>query len=234
MLGSFLFKAVFYLWTTLFCLLYIPFFWLSRDALITCQRWWSYGVLFFLKIIMDIRLEIRGIENVPYGGAFIAMKHQSSFDTFVMHTIVSHPAFIMKKELLKIPLYGQFCKNTGMIPVDRDGGLKALKDMMQKSGAAIEDGRQLIIFPEGSRTLPGASVKYQSGIFGIYKFAKKPVIPVALNSGVFWPKKGHLVAGGNIVFDFLEPIDAGLSRDDFMATLENKIEEASNSLIKVN
>ena len=183
---------------------------------------------------MNIRLEIRGIENVPKGGAFIAMKHQSSFDTFVMHTIVSHPAFIMKKELLNIPLYGQFCKNTGMIPVDRDGGLKTLKDMMQKSGAAIEDGRQLIIFPEGSRSLPGEQMTYQSGIFGIYKYAKKPVVPVALNSGVYWPKKGHLVAGGNIVFDFLKPIEAGLSKNEFMATLENKIEEASHNLIKVN
>ena len=234
MLRSILFKAVFYSWTALFCILYIPFFWLSRNALIACQRWWSYGVLFFLKIIMNIRLEIRGIENVPEGGAFIAMKHQSSFDTFVMHTVVSHPAFIMKKELLKIPLYGQFCKNTGMIPVDREGGLKALKDMMQTSGAAIEDGRQLIIFPEGSRTLPGDHIKYQSGIFGIYKYAKEPVIPVALNSGLYWPKNGPLVAGGNIVFDFLEPIEAGLSKNYFMETLEKKIEDASRNLIKVN
>lgn len=234
MLRSIIFKTVFYLWTTLFCILYIPFFWLSRDALIACQRRWSYGVLFFLKNIMNIHLEIRGIENIPEGGAFIAMKHQSSFDTFVMHTIVSHPAFIMKKELLKIPLYGQFCKNTGMIPVDRAGGLRALKDMMQKSGDAIDDGRQLIIFPEGSRSLPGGEVTYQSGIFGIYKYTKKPVIPVALNSGLYWPKKGHLVAGGHIVFDFLKPIEAGLSKKEFMDTLEHQIEDASRNLIKVN
>ncbi|MDG1708940.1 MAG: lysophospholipid acyltransferase family protein [Emcibacteraceae bacterium] len=233
MLRSGLFKFVFYLWTALFCILYIPFFWLSRDALITCQRWWSHGVLFFLKLVMSIRLEVRGLEHLPKGGAFLAMKHQSSFDTFVMHTVVSHPAFVMKKELLKIPLYGQFCKNTGMIPVDRDGGLKALKDMMQKSSAAMENGRQLIIFPEGSRTLPGAeSVKYQSGIFGIYKYAKKPVVPVALNSGVFWPKKGHLVSGGTIVFDFLEPIEAGLKKNEFMDTLQKDIETASLKLIE--
>lgn len=182
---------------------------------------------------MSIRLEVRGLEHLPKGGAFLAMKHQSSFDTFVMHTVVSHPAFVMKKELLKIPLYGQFCKNTGMIPVDRDGGLKALKDMMQKSSAAMENGRQLIIFPEGSRTLPGAeSVKYQSGIFGIYKYAKKPVVPVALNSGVFWPKKGHLVSGGTIVFDFLEPIEAGLKKNEFMDTLQKDIETASLKLIE--
>ena len=233
MLRSGLFKMVFFIWTALFCILYIPFFWLSRDALITCQRWWSHGVLVILRIIMNIRLEVRGKEHIPAGGAFLAMKHQSSFDTFVMHTIVSHPAFVMKKELLKIPLYGQFCKNTGMIPVDRDGGLKALKDMMQKSSAAMEDGRQLIIFPEGSRALPGdQEVKYQSGIFGIYKYAKKPVIPVALNSGLYWPKKGYLVSGGTIVFDFLEPIEAGLKKNDFMAVLQEKIETASLSLIQ--
>lgn len=231
MLRSSLFKAVFYIWTALFCVLYVPFFWLPRNALIACQGWWSHGVLFLLKLIMNIRLEVRGKEYVPKGGAFLAMKHQSSFDTFVMHTVVSHPAFVMKKELLKIPLYGNFCKSTGMIPVDREGGLKALKDMMQKSARAIENDRQLIIFPEGSRTLPGSSLKYQSGIFGIYKYAKVPVIPVALNSGVYWPKKGHLVPGGTIVFDFLRPIEAGKKKKEFMDELTTKIENASLNLL---
>mgnify|MGYP000020578125 CR=1 FL=1 len=231
-LRSSLFKAVFYLWTALFCILYLPLFWMPRNGLIAFQAIWSRGVRVILRVIMNIRLEVRGLEHIPKGGALIAMKHQSSFDTFVMHTIVTHPAFVMKKELLKIPLYGQFCVNTGMIPVDRDGGLKALKKLMQDSAGAIGDERQLIIFPEGSRTIPGDHAEYQSGIFGIYKYTKHPVIPVALNSGVFWPKKGHLVPGGVIVFDFLEPIKAGLNKEDFMTTLEQNIETASLALIK--
>lgn len=229
---SSLFKAVFYVWTALFCVLYLPLFWMPRNGLIAFQGIWSRGVRVILRLIMNIRLEVRGVEYIPSGGALIAMKHQSSFDTFVMHTVVSHPAFVMKKELLKIPLYGQFCLNTGMVPVDRDGGLKALKKLMKDSAKSIDEDRQLIIFPEGSRTIPGQHVEYQSGIFGIYKYTKKPVIPVALNSGVYWPKKGHLMAGGTIVFDFLEPIEAGLAKDDFMNALENKIETASNALIK--
>lgn len=231
-LRSNLFKGVFYLWTTLFCILYLPLMWLPRNGLIACQRVWSYGVRFLLKAIMNIRLEIHGSENIPKGGALIAMKHQSSFDTFIMHTVVSHPAFVMKQELLKIPLYGSFCLNTGMIPIDRDGGLRALKDLMKKSAAAVKDDRQLIIFPEGSRTIPGDKVDYQSGIFGIYKFTKEPVIPVALNSGVYWPKKGPLVPGGVIVFDFLKPIEAGKKKDEFMELLETNIENGSRLLIK--
>jgi len=181
---------------------------------------------------MNIRLEVRGVENIPHGGALIAMKHQSSFDTFVMHTVVSHPAFVMKKELLKIPLYGRFCLNTGMIPVDREGGLRALKKLMQDSAQSISEDRQLIIFPEGSRSLPGQKVEYQPGIFGIYKHTQHAVIPVALNSGVYWPKKGHLVPGGVIVFEFLSPIEPGMDKDSFMAALENKIEAASLALLE--
>ncbi|MBT6037248.1 MAG: 1-acyl-sn-glycerol-3-phosphate acyltransferase [Kordiimonadaceae bacterium] len=205
---------------------------MPRNGLIAFQRLWSHGVRFLLRLIMNIRLDVRGVENIPSGGALIAMKHQSSFDTFVMHTVVSHPAFVMKRELLKIPLYGSFCVNTGMIPVDRDGGLKALKSLMKQSAEAINDDRQLIIFPEGSRTIPGDHVEYQSGIFGIYKYTKRPVVPVALNSGVYWPKKGHLVAGGVITFDFLEPIEAGKAKAEFMVLLEKNIEQASINLLE--
>ncbi|MBT5072969.1 MAG: 1-acyl-sn-glycerol-3-phosphate acyltransferase [Kordiimonadaceae bacterium] len=205
---------------------------MPRNGLIAFQRLWSHGVRFLLRLIINIRLDVRGVENIPSGGALIAMKHQSSFDTFVMHTVVSHPAFVMKRELLKIPLYGSFCVNTGMIPVDRDGGLKALKSLMKQSAEAINDDRQLIIFPEGSRTIPGDHVEYQSGIFGIYKYTKRPVVPVALNSGVYWPKKGHLVAGGVITFDFLEPIEAGKAKAEFMVLLEKNIEQASINLLE--
>ena len=231
LLRSTLFKGLFYIWTGLFCILYLPLMKLPRNKLIACQRFWSHGVLVILRAVMNINLEIRGIENIPAGGSIIAMKHQSSFDTFVMHTLVRHPAFVMKKELLKIPLYGSFCKNTGMIPVDRDGGLKALKSLMQQSSETIKEGRQLIIFPEGSRSIPGDKMEYQSGIFGIYKFTKVPVVPVALNSGVYWPKKGHLVPGGTIVFDFLDPIEPGKNKEEFMDTLEDEIEKASNLLL---
>lgn len=228
---SSLFKILFYLWTALFCVLYLPFFWLPRNGLIEFQRVWSFGVRAFLRVIMNIRIEVHGTEYVPKGGALIAMKHQSSVDTFVMHTIVSHPAFVMKKELLKIPLYGRFCVNTGMIPVDRDGGLRALKQLMQDSAEAINHDRQLIIFPEGSRAIPGHHSEYQPGIFGIYKYTKEPVIPVGLNSGVYWPKKGNMAAGGEIVFEFMEPIGAGLPKEEFMELLEQKIENSSNQLL---
>ncbi len=233
-LRSSLFKIVFYLWTALFCILYLPLFWLPRNGLIEFQRIWSHGVRILLRVIMNIKIEVRGMENVPSGGALIAMKHQSSVDTFVMHTIVSHPAFVMKKELLKIPLYGRFCVNTGMIPVDRDGGLKTLKLLMQDSAEAIDQDRQLIIFPEGSRSLPGSHVEYQSGIFGIYKYTKEPVIPVGLNSGVYWPKRGNLVPGGSIIFDFMAPIEAGLPKDDFMTALEERIENSSAQLLPIH
>ncbi len=232
MVRSSLFKAVFYFWTALFCILYLPLMWLGRDDLIAFQRLWSHGVLVLLKVFMNISLEIKGQENISKGGALYAMKHQSSFDTFIMHTIVKKPAFVMKKELIKIPLYGSFCLKTGMIPVDRDGGLKELKTLIQKSAKAIKENRQVIIFPEGSRINPGDKAEYQPGIFGIYKYTKVPVIPVALNSGLYWPKRGHLIAGGVITFEFLKAIEPDKKKADFMKILEDVIESASSNLIK--
>jgi len=234
MMRSSLFKVVFYIWTALFCIFYLPLMWLPRNGLIAFQRVWSYGILVILKIFMNINLKIKGRENIPAGGAIFAVKHQSSFDTFIMHTLVSAPAFVMKKELLKIPLYGSFCLNTGMIPIDRNGGLKSLKDLMKKSATAVDEGRQVIIFPEGSRIIPGDSGEYQTGIYGIYKFTKEPVIPVALNSGLYWPKFGHLVPNGDIIFDFMPAIEPGKSKEEFMGILEQKIELSSNQMIEDN
>lgn len=234
---SFLFKGIFYFWSFLCCLVALPLLYLpycQPKWLIGIQTVWSRSILILLRVIMGLKIDIQGRENIPLGGALIAAKHQSSFDTFVMHSIIHAPAFIMKKELLKIPLYGRFCEKTGMIPIDRDGGSKSMRALLKRTKEEIGEQRPVIIFPEGSRSVPGSHLPYQPGIYGIYKFLKMPVVPLALNSGVYWPKNGSLQAGGTIVLKFLSPILPGKEKEEFLTELENSIEHASIQLLQAN
>lgn len=175
-------------------------------------------------------MEVRGRQHISTGPVIYAMKHQSMLDTFVMHSILDDPAFVMKQELLEIPLYGRLCEKVGNITIDRDMGVKSLKKMLGQSRAEISRGRSVIIFPEGSRARPGEKHPYQPGIFGIYKYLKVPVVPVAVNTGVFWPRKGA-VKGGMFVIEFLPPIAPGLQKEAFMDKLEETIETASQLLL---
>lgn len=231
---SLVFKGVFYFWSFLCCLVAVPLMYLPKCPpkwLLAIQTVWSHGILVLLRAIVGLKVEVQGRENIPEGGSLLAVKHQSSFDTFVMHTIVQAPAFIMKKELLKIPLYGRFCEKSGMIPIDRDAGPKSMRELLKRTKSAIEQQRSVIIFPEGSRSEPGSHHSYQPGIFGIYKVLKKPVVPVALNTGLYWPKKGSLQTGGIMVLKFLPAIEPGKSREEFLGDLENSIEKASLDLL---
>lgn len=230
-LRSFVFKMVFYFWTAFICVFCSPAMLLERRHLVACQTVWSHGVIWLLRFIMNIRVETRGLENLPVGGRLIAMKHQSMLDTFVMHALIGDPAFVMKEELLKIPLYGAFCKKAGMIPIDRDGGSQTMRLLMRRSKAAIEEGRSVIIFPEGSRSVPGEKHPYQPGVYGIYKYTKAPVVPVGVNSGVAWPKHGPLQTNGTIIFDFCPALAPGLDKDIFLNKLETHIEESSMALL---
>ena len=175
-------------------------------------------------------MEVRGREHIAQGPVIYAMKHQSMLDTFVMHSIVKDPAFILKKELLKIPLYGRLCQGAGNIPIDRDMGLKSMKKMLHRSAEETKNGRPIIIFPEGSRAEPGEQHPYLSGIFGIYKHLKIPVVPIAVNTGLYWPRTGDLKPG-NYVIEFMDPIAPGLKKAEFMTTLEQMIEGASRKLL---
>lgn len=232
-LRSAIFKLVFYIWGTFLCLVWLPVLYIPgmpRRWLVKFQVILSRSMGFWLKYIMGLKMEVRGSDHIAKSPVIYAMKHQSMLDTFIMHSIVPDPTFILKKELLKIPLYGRLCKGAGNIPIDRDMGLKSMKEMLRRSAEETKNGRPIIIFPEGSRAAPGEKHPYMSGIFGIYKHLKVPVVPIAVNTGLYWPQKGDLKRG-TYVIEFLDPIEHGLKKAEFMEQLEQVIEGASQKLL---
>ena len=192
--------------------------------------WWTHVARRGLKWIVGLDHEVRGLENLPGGPVILASKHQSAWDTMAFLWLFEHPVYIVKKELLSIPFWGWCARKCGHIPVDRAGGAGALKQMVKASLAALAAGREIIIFPEGTRTAPGNRRSYHPGIAALYGQAKVPVVPVALNSGVFWGRRSIEKRPGTIVLEFLPAIPPGLDRKVFVETLQARIEEASDRL----
>ncbi|PJI41080.1 1-acyl-sn-glycerol-3-phosphate acyltransferase [Ferrovibrio sp.] len=231
LLRSVLFQIIFFAWSTPLALYgLIPMALGDRQQLFSIGAVWSDGINWLLRVICNIHVRIEGTEHIPPGPAMVAAKHQSLWDTAIVLRLFRGPAIVMKQELLSIPVYGALCRAQGMIAVDRAGGAKALKQMLKDARAAAEAGRKILIFPQGTRTLPGESAPYQPGVVALYRDLKLPVVPVALNSGFFWPKRGVLRRPGTIVLRFLPVIPAGLDRETFMAELETRIESANAAL----
>lgn len=197
------------------------------------QRQWAHGVNFLMGLMTEIQIEFRGLENKPKGAAIIAAKHQSAWDTLIWHVILDDPAMILKSELLLIPIYGWLCRKSRMIAVNRKGGPKALRAMLNDAKTAVEMDRPVVIFPQGTRVSPGTLIKdapYQPGVSALYRSLDVPVVPVALNSGHFWPRRQFARRPGTIVLEFLQPIQPGLTRRDFDAVLQTRIENATIAL----
>ena len=192
---------------------------------------WARFVLFGLRWIADIRVEFRGLEHRPVGPALVAGKHQGMLDVVVPFALLADPCIVMKKELRPLPFFGWFAWKTGMIAVDRSAHSKALKDMVRQARARRDEGRQIVIFPEGTRKAPGAPPDYKPGIAALYRDLDCPCWPLATNSGVHWPAHGFIRYPGVVVFEFLPPIPPGLKRAEFMAELETRLETASTALL---
>lgn len=232
-LRSGLFFLCFWIWSAVMNIAFLPMLAFDKKWIVRGQTLWTRGTVFLLHYICGLELEIRGLEYMPRGAALIAAKHQSAFETMIFHMISRDPAMIMKKELLKIPIYGWYCKKTEMITVDRKGQAAALKSMIAQAKAALDANRPIVIFPEGTRSdLDDDDVKYQPGVAALYSQLDIPVHPVALNTGLFWPKKSFLCRPGKMVIEFLPPIKAGLKRREFMDALHMKIESKSHALVE--
>lgn len=212
-------------------LAFLPMLAFDKIWIVRGQTIWTNGIVFLLRSICGLRLEIRGEENLPKGGAVIACKHQSAFETMIFHRITRDPAVILKKELLNIPVYGWYCRKTKMIAVDRKGQAAALKSMLAQAQTALDDNRPIIIFPEGTRSPVDSDLPFQPGIAALYTKLKQPVTPVALNTGLFWPRKSFLCRPGKMVIEFLAPIEAGQDRKLFMAELKSRIETKTKELV---
>ena len=231
---STIFNITLYLWTVLSVLVHLPVFALPKRHLLHAQWRWGGQVNWLMDKLTGIELEIRGLEHISHGPCMIASKHQSAWDTMSWLNTVHSPAIVVKSELLWIPIYGQMCMKSGMIIVDRKGQAKALKKMIADGKRALAEGRHILIFPQGSRTAPDEPPDrkpYQIGVAALYGSLDVPVVPVALNSGLFWPRRSWVHYPGKIVLEFLEPIEPGLKRKPFMQTLEQRIESRTAELV---
>jgi 1-acyl-sn-glycerol-3-phosphate acyltransferase len=187
--------------------------------------------LWLLKVVCGIKLEVRGREKLPQGACLVAAKHQSAWETFGLIPLFRDPALLMKRELFWIPFHGWFSHKFGMIPVDRDKGPAALRRMVREAKLRVAQGREIIIFPEGTRRAPGAPPDYKTGVVLLYETLEIPCVPLALNSGAFWPRRSLSLRPGTIVVEFLDPIPPGLPKGEFLDRLSRSIETASARLL---
>jgi 1-acyl-sn-glycerol-3-phosphate acyltransferase len=231
MARSLLFNILFYVTTTLFVVIGSPLLFAPRRWAMAALAVHGRFELWLLEVIVGTKLEVRGREKLPNGACLVAAKHQSAWETFALIPLFRDPALLMKRELFWIPFHGWFSKKFEMIPVDRDKGPAALRRMLREAKARIADGREIIIFPEGTRRAPGAPPDYKTGVILLYEALRVPCVPVALNSGLFWPRRSLIRRPGTIVVEFLDPIPPGLPKAEFLKRLTEAIETASTRLL---
>ncbi len=229
-LRALLFNITYLAWTAAIHIVCTPLLLGPRSWVQAAGRLWIHVIFWLLRTLVGLDYRETGLENKPTGPAIVASKHQSAWETLYLTLALSHPAFILKKELLWLPLFGWYLRKVGMIAVDRSGKATALKRMIRQAETAFAAGRQVVIFPEGTRVIPGQRKPYQPGIAALYSQLKVPVVPVALNSGLFWGRQSFLKRSGTITVQYLPAIPPGLDRKSFMRELESRIETAANAL----
>ena len=230
-LRSWSFAAVYYIVTALFLLLGFWLLFAPRSWAMRAQALHAKTSLWLLAKICGTRLEVRGREKLPEGACLVVSKHQSMWDTFALFPLFRDPAIVLKDELKWIPFYGWFCLKFEHILVKRDKASATLKAMVRDARARAADGREIIIFPEGTRATPGATPDYKPGYVALYQGLSLPAVPLALNSGLYWPRRSILRYPGTIIVEFLDPIPPGLPRAEFRCRIEDSIEDASNRLL---
>ena len=231
LLRSLIFNLAYLLWSVVMHVVCLPLLLAPASWVWAAGHLWIDGTLFLLRTLCGLSARELGIEHLPNGPAIIAAKHQSAWETLFLSRRLGNPAFILKRELLGIPLFGWFIRKVGMVAVDRAGKAAALKQMVRDANQALAQGRQIIIFPEGTRVAPGAHRPYQPGIAALYGQLNVPVVPVALNSGLYWGRKAWVKKPGRILIEYLPPILPGLDRKSFMAELEQRLEPAARALL---
>jgi 1-acyl-sn-glycerol-3-phosphate acyltransferase len=230
-LRSVVFNVLFYLNTLIFLIIGLPTFVMPYQAIVEVAKTWGRVNLFLLRVVAGVKFELRGRDKIPPGALIVASKHQSAWETFALMHLFKSPAFVMKRELLWIPVFGWLMLKGRMVGVDRSAGMRALISLAAAARAELARGRQLIIFPEGTRRPVGAEPADKSGIAFLYAQAGVPCLPLALNSGVFWPRRSILRRPGTVVVEILDPIPPGLDKKSFVTRLQQAIEPATAHLI---
>ncbi|HEY1473016.1 MAG TPA: lysophospholipid acyltransferase family protein [Pseudolabrys sp.] len=228
---SILFNVLFYLNTALWLIIALPTFFMPYRVVLGIAKAWGRTNLVLLRVVAGIDCQIRGREKIPQGALIVAPKHQSAWETFALVTLFDNPLFIVKRELQWIPIFGWLMIKGRMVPVDRRGGSQALAAMTERARLELGDGRQLIIFPEGTRRPAGAEPRYKYGVAHLYAAEGVPCLPIALNSGLFWPRRSILRLPGTVLVEILDPIAPGLEKDVFFKRLQQDLEMATDRLL---
>jgi 1-acyl-sn-glycerol-3-phosphate acyltransferase len=228
---SILFNVLFYLTILFYIIVALPFFFLPYRALVGLGKVWARTNLWLLKTICGLGVEFRGRDRIPAGALLVAAKHHSTWETFALLVLFAEPTYIVKRELMWIPFFGWYLWKARVVPVDRGQRARALVRMTARARRELKQGRQIIIFPEGTRRAPGAAPAYKYGIAHLYAETGVPCLPVALNSGLFWGRRSFLRYPGTITVEILDPIPPGLDKEAFLRRLEQDIETASARLV---
>jgi 1-acyl-sn-glycerol-3-phosphate acyltransferase len=231
LLRSILFNVAFYLNFLVQAVIFSPVLLLPERMFWPIGRFWVASTLWLHRTITGIDDEIQGIENIPRGGFIVASKHQSAWETLRLTQLFPRPSFILKRQLLWLPLFGWYMWKAHMIPVDRGKGSVAIEDMLVHARRAIAEGRQIIIFPEGTRRPPFAPPEYRRGVTRLYAALGAPCLPIALNSGVYWPRRSLTHRGGTIRMQILPPIPPGLPPEVFAERVKSDVETAMKGLL---
>ncbi len=224
------FTLLFIAWTITECLHFTWMLFVPRPKFLKYLIQYERGLDWLERRVLGLHYRIEGI--LPAGPALIAMKHQSTWETMKLHLLFHDPAIVLKKELLDLPLWGRYVTLLDLIPIDRAAGSEAMRRMIEVAQRAKGNGRAIVIFPQGTRVPPGESRPYKGGVIRLYTATGLPIIPVALDSGLFWPKKPFRQRGGTITLKVLEPIQPGLDPKDALKLLEERMEAASNQLLE--
>jgi 1-acyl-sn-glycerol-3-phosphate acyltransferase len=231
-LRSLLFNIFFYTGIASIFLIALPTLFLPPKFTLIFGKLLGHYVIFIVKIFLNTKVKIYGINNIPKTEKyFVASAHQSVFETFALQAVLKYPVFILKKELLKIPLFGLYLKKIKSIEIVRDTTTKDNLNFFAKVAEIIKnESRPLLIFPQGTRIKVDERIPFKKGVGRIYETLNIPCVPIALNSGKVWPKKGFIKYPGKIVISILEPIKPGLGRDEFINNLEKKVYEEINNI----
>lgn len=230
MLRSLVFAAAFYITTALFLLLGSWLFFAPRSWAMAGLKAHAITCVWLLEKICGTKMEVRGRDKLPAPPYLVVAKHQSAWDTFALIPLFRDPAIVLKDELKWIPFYGWFCVKFRHILVKRDKAASALRQMVRDARDRARQGREIVIFPEGTRAAPGAEPDYKPGYLALYDGLDLPCVPLALNSGLYWPRRSLERRPGTIIVEFLDPIPPGLPRKTFKARIEREIEEATARL----
>lgn len=228
---SFIFNLVFYVNLIAFLLLGVVFFFTPRKWSIRALQVWARVSLWWMRVIVGTKVEFRGLENIPQGACLLVGKHQSLWETFALLAIVDDPAIVLKRELTYIPLFGWFAVKFQMVSVDRGAAASALRNLIKSAKKCVQQGRQIFIFPEGTRKAPGAEPDYKPGAAALYLNLKIPAVPFGLNSGLYWPRRKFLRYSGTIIVEFGAVIEPNMKRKEFSPKAQAAIEEITNRLV---